>query len=671
MATQPEEGRRRVVIERIDPLVDAGRHAIKRIVGDEVTVRADIFADGHDALTCRLLHRGPGEESWSSEPMEPLGNDRWAGLFRVETEGRHLYTIRAWIDRFGTWREDLRKRAGADRPVEHELLVGAGQVEAAAERARAAGAGHDAERLGELAAALAGDAGLPLEERLEEALADETRTLVDRHPDDRFAVRHEPALPVTVERERARFSAWYELFPRSWATEPGEHGTLADVRERLPYVRGMGFDVLYLPPIHPNGRTGRKGPNNAPADGEDVPGSPWAIGGAEGGHKAIHPALGGFDDFRELVEAAAGHGMEVALDLAYQCSPDHPYVREHPEWFRRRPDGSIRHAENPPKKYEDIVPFDFECDDWRALWDELLSVVTFWMDRGVRIFRVDNPHTKPFRFWEWLIAETKGRDPGVLFLSEAFTRPRIMYRLAKLGMSQSYTYFTWRNTKRELSEYLAELTGTEVAEYFRPSLWPNTPDILHEYLQTGGPPAFRTRAVLAATLSSCWGMYGPAFELCEAEPLEPDSEEYLDSEKYQIRHWDLENPDSLAGLIGRLNRIRRRHPALQGNRSLRFHPVDDPQLLAYSKRTADRSDQVLVVVNLDPFQPHGATLELDLEELGLDPDRTFHVADLLDGERYTWQGARSYVELDPAEGPAHIFHVVRDVRSEQDYEYFV
>jgi len=671
MVTKPEEGRRRVVIEGVDPLVDAGRHPIKRIVGDEVAVRADVFADGHDALACRLLHRGPGEEAWTSGPMEPLGNDRWAGRFRVETEGEHYYTIRAWIDRFGTWREDLRKRAEAGQPVEQELVVGAGQVEAAAERARAAGAAHDAERLGELARVLGGEAGLPTAERLEEALAEETRRLVDRHPDDRFAVRREPALRVTVERERARFSAWYELFPRSWASEPGEHGTLADVRERLPYIRDMGFDVLYLPPIHPIGRSGRKGPNNAPADGADVPGSPWAIGAGEGGHKAIHPELGGFDDFRDLVEAAGERGMEVALDLAFQCSPDHPYVREHPGWFRRRPDGSIRHAENPPKKYEDIVSFDFECDDWRALWDELLSVVTFWMDRGVRIFRVDNPHTKPFRFWEWLIAEAKARDPGVLFLSEAFTRPRIMYRLAKLGMSQSYTYFTWRTTKRELSEYLTELTGTEVAEYFRPNLWPNTPDILHEYLQTGGPPAFRARAVLAATLSSCWGIYGPAFELCEDEPLEPDSEEYLDSEKYQVRHRDLQDADSLAGLIGRLNRIRRRHPALQGNRSLRFHPVDDPRLLAYSKRTADRSDQVLVVVNLDPFQPHGAALEVDLEELGLDPARAFHVADLLDGERYTWQGSRSYVELDPAAAPAHIFHVMRDVRSEQDYEHFV
>ncbi|HKK07787.1 MAG TPA: alpha-1,4-glucan--maltose-1-phosphate maltosyltransferase [Gemmatimonadota bacterium] len=666
MVTQPQEGRRRVVIEGVEPRIDDGRHAIKRVVGDRVSVRADVFADGHDAIACRLLHRPPGSPEWAASPMSPLGNDRWEGSFRVREEGEHRYVLRAWIDRFGTWREDLRKRAEADQPLEAELRVGAGQLEAAAARARGAGAPEDAARLEALARTLAGGDGASPEERLEAALDVGTAGLVAGHPDDRFAVRSEPELRVTVERERARFSAWYELFPRSWSREPGRHGTLADVRERLPYVRDMGFDVLYLPPIHPIGRTNRKGPNNEPGAGPDDPGSPWAIGASEGGHKAVHPELGTLEDFRDLARAAREQGMEVALDLAYQCSPDHPYVQEHPGWFRHRPDGTIRHAENPPKKYEDIVPFDFQCDDWRGLWDELLGIVTFWMEQGVRIFRVDNPHTKPFRFWEWLIAEARARDPGVLFLSEAFTRPRVMYRLAKLGMSQSYTYFTWRNTGRELREYMTELVETDVAEFFRPNLWPNTPDILHEFLQTGGPPAFRIRAVLAATLSSSWGVYGPAFELCERVPLEEGSEEYLDSEKYQIREWDLTDPGSLAGLIGRVNRVRRDHPAFRSNRHLRFHETGDPQLLAYSRRTPDRSDQVLVVVNMDPFQAHGGAVELDLEELGIDPERVFHVEDLLDGERYAWQGARNYVELDPAARSAHLFRVVRDARSERD-----
>ncbi len=491
------------------------------------------------------------------------------------------------------------------------------------------------------------------------------------HPDRRLATRYRHELEVVVEPAHARFAAWYEMFPRSAAPVPGRHGTFRDVIARLPYVASMGFDVLYLPPVHPIGATARKGPNNDPAGAPDAPGSPWAIGAAEGGHMAVHPQLGTLEDFRALVAAARDRGMAVALDLAFQCSPDHPAVREHPEWFRWRPDGSAQYAENPPKKYEDIYPFDFEGEAWESLWGHLLDVVRFWIGQGVRIFRVDNPHTKPFAFWEWLIAEVHRDDPDVIFLAEAFTRPKVMYRLAKLGFSQSYTYFTWRNTKRELTDYLEELTRGPVREFFRPNFWPNTPDILHEELQHGGKPAFQARLVLAATLSPSYGIYGPAFELCEAHPAGPDSEEYLDSEKYEIRHWQIGRPDSLAGYIGQVNRARREHPALQANERLRFHPIDNERLIAYTKQSADGGDVVLVVVNLDFFHAQAGWLELPLAELGIDPRLPYEVSDLLAERAEVWHGARNYVELDPARQPATILHVRGRVRTEADYDYYL
>jgi len=497
----------------------------------------------------------------------------------------------------------------------------------------------------------------------------------------RFATTYPKELAVVVDREKARFSAWYETFPRSCAkktpvaeqhreaSESGRCATFRECESRLPYIASMGFDVLYLPPIHPIGHAHRKGKNNRAYAGPDDPGSPWGIGSEEGGHKAIHPQLGTLEDFRRFVSKAREHGMEVALDISFQCSPDHPYVKEHPEWFRHRPDGTIQYAENPPKKYQDIYPFAFETEHWRELWEELKGIVLFWVEQGVHIFRVDNPHTKPMRFWEWLIGEVKEKYPDVIFLSEAFTRPKVMYNLAKLGFTQSYTYFAWRNTKWELTQYFTELTQTDLREYFRPNLWPNTPDILTEYLQTGGRPAFMARLVLAATLGASYGIYGPAFELWEHTPRERGSEEYLDSEKYEIKHWDLSRPDSLKDLIARVNRTRKENPALQSDWSLRFHPVDNDQLICYSKNSDDLSNIVLVVVNLNPFYTHSGWVQLPLEKLGVDPQVPYQMHDLLSDARYIWKGPRNYVELNPSIVPAHIFRLRRRVLREHDFDY--
>ena len=692
-----ESLRRRVVIEGVTPEIDCGRFPVKRVVGESVTVEADAFTDGHDALSVMLLHRpaaaeGEDAEPWTEVPMAPLGNDRWRGSFPVLRLGSHEYTIEAWIDRFGSWRRDLEKRLAAGQDVTVDLRIGAELLRAAAKRVPRGR--KDAKVLKGLADSLADDpeSGTTDDRKaIALALDPETAAAAGRYPDRSSATRYARELEVMVDRERARFSTWYETFPRS--TGPGHrHGTFADLEEHLPYVAGMGFDVLYLPPIHPIGETHRKGKNNARVGKPGDVGSPWAIGNRNaptgpdgGGHKSIHPELGTPDDFRRLVAAAKERRIEIALDVAFQCSPDHPYVHEHPEWFRKRPDGTIQYAENPPKKYEDIVPFDFECEDWQALWRELESVFLHWIGEGVEIFRVDNPHTKSLRFWEWVIPRIKARHPGVILLSEAFTRPRVMYRLAKGGFTQSYNYFPWRNHKRELIEYLTELTRTEVAEYFRPNLWPNTPDILTEILQTGGRPAFTLRFLLAATLGASYGIYGPPFELSEGTPREPGSEEYLDSEKYQLRDWgpDLgERDDSLRELIARVNRVRREHPALQTNESLRFHGVDNDSILAYSKTPvaapgavgAADGDAILAFVNLDPHHVQSGWSDLDLGALGLDPERPFQVEDLLTGARYVWQGARNFVELDPHRVGAHLFRVGRGStsmgRSEEDFDTF-
>jgi starch synthase (maltosyl-transferring) len=652
----------RVVIEDVIPCVDHGRFPVKRVVGERVVVEADVFADGHDAVSCALLHRPEPESAWRRVPMVPLGNDRWRAHFEVQALGCHLYTVCGWVDHFKTWRSDLAKKHAAGDDVAVDLVRGAELVRAAAARA----AGDERRRLLEWAAALADEAASPAA-RVALAQRAELSELAGGYPDREQLLEREPPLAVVVDRERARYSTWYEMFPRSAGRQPGVHGTFADCEARLPYIAEMGFDVLYLPPVHPIGTTHRKGPNNAPARSCDHPGSPWAIGSEAGGHKSVHPELGTLEDFRRLVARARELGIELALDIAFQCSPDHPYVREHPEWFLKRPDGSIQYAENPPKKYQDIYPFHFETAQRDELWMELASVVEFWIGEGVHIFRVDNPHTKPFAFWEWLIAQVKHRSPEVIFLAEAFTRPKVMYRLAKLGFTQSYSYFAWRNTRFELTEYFGELD--RVREFFRPNLWPNTPDILTEYLQFGGRAAFIVRLVLAATLGASYGIYGPAFELAEREAREPGSEEYRDSEKYQLRSWDLDRPGTLKDLIARVNRIRRDYPALQQDRGLTFHRTDNEALIAYSK-SADGSDAVLTVANLDPHHAQSGWLELDLAALGFEAGEPFQAHDLLSGARFLWRSARNFVLLDPERGPAHVLHLRRRVRTERDFDYF-
>ena len=662
--TNASDGRVRAVIERVTPSVDGGRFAAKRVMGDQVVVEADCFADGHDAIACLLLWRREGEAAWREIPMRALGNDRWRGGFAADCVGGYRYTVTAWVDHFLSWRHDFARREEAE-DLRVAALAGADLVEGAARRAK----GKDRVRLKGWAAQLRATPGTREIKAL--GLDEELAALANRYPDRRLATTCPVEHPLVVDRERARFSTWYEMFPRSTSPEPGRHGTLRDCEARLPGIAKMGFDVLYFPPMHPIGRVNRKGPNNAVVARSNDVGSPWAIGSAGGGHKALHPELGTMEDFRRLVASAGALGIEIALDIAFQCAPDHPYVSAHPKWFRWRPDGSVQYAENPPKKYQDIFPFDFETEDWRGLWQELAEVIRFWATEGVRIFRVDNPHTKPFPFWEWAIAELKREYPDAIFLAEAFTRPKVMHRLAKLGFTQSYTYFAWRNTKHQLVEYFTELTQDAGREYFRPNLWPNTPDILTEYLQFGGRSAFIVRLVLAATLAASYGIYGPAFELLEAAPRDPGSEEYLDSEKYQIRHWNDELPLSLSELIARVNRARRENPALQSDASLRFFPVDNDNLLCYAKSAGDLDSLVVTVVNLDPHHVQSGWVELDLASLGIDTHTPYQMHDLLSGARFLWSGTRNFVQLDPQHAPAHVFALRRKVRTERNFDYFL
>ena len=662
------DGRVRAVVENVMPCVDGGRFAVKRIVGDVVVVEADCFADGHDAIAVQLLWRREDDQQWQSQSMVAVGNDRWRGAFTPAAQGRYRCTVRAWVDRFLSWRHDFERRVDKD-DVRLALHVGAELAALAAERAGADPAARLADWAARMRAAARSEADVAKLKEL--GLDPECAQLAMQFADDRFAFVYPDEIPIVVDRERARFSAWYEFFPRSVANDGGRHGTFADCEAMLQYAAEMGFDVVYLPPIHPVGRVNRKGKNNTLVAAEGDVGSPWAIGADEGGHTAVHAPLGTLEDFARLVARARGLGMEIALDIAYQCAPDHPYVKLHPQWFRRRPDGTIQYAENPPKKYQDIYPFDFETDDWPALWRELAGVIEFWIENGVQIFRVDNPHTKAFPFWEWAINVIKARHPEVLFLSEAFTRPKVMHRLAKLGFSQSYTYFAWRNTKRELTEYFTELAHGPGREYFRPNAWPNTPDILPEYLQLGGRPAFMGRLVLAATLSASYGIYGPAYEHMEASPRDPGSEEYLDSEKYELKVRNLARADSLAGFIGRVNRIRRDNAALQANESLRFLPVDNERLIAYAKSTPALDNVIICVVNLDPHNVQSGWLEVDPASFGLAPDTPYRVHDLLTNAHYLWQGVRNYVSLDPQRVPAHILQLRHNVQREDQFDYFM
>ncbi|HEY6507474.1 MAG TPA: alpha-1,4-glucan--maltose-1-phosphate maltosyltransferase, partial [Vicinamibacterales bacterium] len=667
------DGRRRVVVERLLPEIDGGRFPIKRTVGQTVHVTAHVHADGHDVLFAVLKHRHQGDgvsSAWTEVAMEATGNDEWRAGFVVGHVGSHEYTVEAWVDHFLSWRRELaiKVRAGVD--VSTELLEGATLVDAAADRCanaerilreaadapgRSGPASHatDREHLEQTATVLRGDAELVV--RTSAALDDRLLDLMVRHADRSLSSSYSRVLQAWADRELARFGAWYEMFPRSWGPSAARSATFDEAAEHLRNIAALGFDIVYLPPIHPIGTSFRKGRGNALVAGPADPGSPWAIGSPVGGHKAVEPGLGTLQDFDAFVAAAHRLGLEVALDLAFQCSPDHPYVRSHPEWFRHRPDGTIKYAENPPKKYQDIYPFDFESVAWRELWDELLSVVRFWIAHGVRIFRVDNPHTKPHGFWEWLIGEVRRDHPDIIFLAEAFTRPKVMGYLAKLGFTQSYSYFTWRNTKKDLEEYFTELTATEVREYFRPNLFANTPDILHAYLQDGGPAAFQARLVLAATLGATYGIYS-GFELCERRAV-PGTEEYLDSEKYQIRHWDWEGPGHIKELVAAINRIRRENPALQFDDGLRFHPVDTEQIIAYSKQSPDGANRVLVVVNLDPHRMQHGWVRVDPLALGAPEGAPFTMEDLLTGNRFTWQGDRHYVRLDPAGLHIHVLRV--------------
>ena len=652
---------KRVVIESVSPQVEGGSFPAKSPVGDAVTVRANVFADGHDAVRCVLRHKKATARSWTETPMEFLGNDLWTAEFTPTKLGLWHFEIAGWVDHFDSWLSGIQKKAAADLDISVELTKGAGLYADAAGRAT----GAESEELAEIAA-LIGDDSIDDGRRLGNATSDEAVALARAYPDRSRETRSSVQWPVFADREKAVFSTWYELFPRSWSKKEGEHGTFSDVEARLDYVAGMGFDVLYLPPIHPIGTTYRKGANNTLEPEEGDPGVPWAIGSEQGGHTDINPDLGTIEDLRSLRDSADARGVELALDIAFQCSPDHPWVAEHPEWFKQRPDGTIQYAENPPKKYQDIYPLDFETEDPGGLWAALKGVFDHWIDEGIKIFRVDNPHTKSFPFWEWVIPAIHAKHPDVIFLAEAFTRPAVMHRLAKAGFNQSYTYFAWRSSKWELTQYMSDLA--EVSDYFRPAFWPNTPDILTEELQTGGRGAFVSRYVLAATLSSVCGIYGPAFELMEHRPLREGSEEYLDSEKYQIRTWDLERSDSLAPLITQMNKARRAHPALQRLDGLVFHETDNEMILCYSKRSGD--DVVLMVVSLDHHHVQSGWVTLDLDAMGIDPELRFTLHDLLTDRRYQWNGQHNFVQLDPGGIPAHVFSILGRVRTEEGFDYF-
>ena len=646
----PKDLRRTVVIENVAPAVDGGRYPVKREVGDTVEVEADVFKEGHDVLVAFVRYRRADEPAWRETPMRFVDNDRWAGGFPVEDNARHLYTIEALADPFRSWLADLAKRVAAEQDVASELREGAALVRAAAGRA----AGRDATTLTGWARRIERARTQP--EAVAAARDAALAALMDRHLDRADATWAEREYEVVVDRERARFAAWYEFFPRSGVA--GRHGTLRDAEAQLERAAAMVFDVVYLPPIHPIGRAHRKGANNALTAGPGEPGSPWAIGGPEGGHDAVHPDLGTLADFDRFVARARTLNLEVALDFAIQASPDHPWVREHPEWFFHRPDGTIKYAENPPKKYQDVYPLNFYGEDPWAAWQEMKRIVEFWIGHGVTHFRVDNPHTKPVRFWEWLIREVQSVHPEIVFLAEAFTRPKMMKVLAKAGFTQSYTYFTWRNDRPELEAYLREITSPPVAEYFRGNLWPNTPDILHETLQRGGRPAFKLRLALAATLSSLYGIYS-GYELGENLPFAPGSEEYLRSEKYELKVRDWDAPGNLVDFVTRINRIRREHRALQLYRNLTFHGADDPQVLWYAKTTPGHDDVIFIAANLDPFTTHATTVDVPLAELGIAPDQPYRMHELLSDTTYEWRGPRGYVELDPHRDPAQIFALRR------------
>jgi starch synthase (maltosyl-transferring) len=654
----------RVIIENVKPQIDGGTFPITRVVGEPVEVRADIFADGHDKVYADLLFKSAHDSSWCHVPMIHLANDLWCGSFMIIDFCSYSYTVKAWVDHFATWQTDIQKKINAGQDVGVDIAVGIEHLEKVLKKVKK----NEADFLTATIRKIKSEKERP---KLIQVIADpELSSLMRVYKDDTNATIYAKELQVMTEPPKARFSTWYEMFPRSCSSQKAPHGTFKTCIKRLPYVASMGFDVLYLPPIHPIGKTKRKGKNNSIECSGADPGSPWAIGAKEGGHTKIHPQLGTLADFKALMKAAQQYDIDIALDIAFQCSPDHPYVKKHPEWFRKRPDGTMQYAENPPKKYEDIVPFDFESQQWQELWHELKDVFLFWINQGVRIFRVDNPHTKSFYFWDWAIAEIKKEYPDVIFLAEAFTRPKVMYRLAKGGFTQSYTYFTWRNTKYELTQYLTELTQSAVKDFFRPNFWANTPDILPEYLQYGGRPAFIVRYVLAATLSSNCGIYGPAYELCVDQAV-PGREEYADSEKYEIKTWALNVEWSLSDMIGRINTIRKQNPALQQTNDIAFCDIDNEALIAYIKKTQDNSNVIITVVNLDPYHMQSGWLSLPIDALGIDPYQPFYVHDLISNDRYVWSGDKNFIILKPDVVPAHILCIHSRIKRENDFDYFM
>ena len=663
------KGQQRVIIENIKPQVDCGRYPVKRVIHDMVKIEADIFCDGHDALRAEVQYRFKDGSQWSTIEMEYVINDRWKAGFKVESLGFYYFRINAWVDHFKSWHRDILKKIEANVDYGVDLLIGANLIENVLDVHKNI---SEKERkfLDKVINEFRAEDEAP-EDRIGYILSNRLSQVMLPYPVKNHISATAMEYAVRVERAKANFSTWYEVFPRSLGEGTEKHGTFSDCINFLSYVAEMGFDVLYLPPIHPVGQTRRKGRNNSVTAQPGEPGSPWAIGGSEGGHKAIHPELGTMEDFQRLVQRAAELNIEIALDIAFQCSPDHPYVTEHPGWFKHRPDGSLQYAENPPKKYEDIYPLNFETDDWQNLWQELKSVFLFWINKDVKIFRVDNPHTKSLNFWEWVTNEINQEYPEVIFLSEAFTRPKVMNSLAKKGFTQSYTYFTWRNTKYELTTYCKELVNTNVIEYFRPNFWPNTPDILPEFLQVTNRAGFIQRLVLAATLSSNYGIYGPAFELMDSIPLAPGKEEYMNSEKYELKNWNTDNPRSLKKIISRVNQIRRNNKALQNTHSLKFHEINNEALIAYSKSTDDFSNIILVVVNLDPYHTHSGWLKFPLHEFDMDHHTPYQVHDLIGGAYFLWSGEHNFVELNPGIMPVHLFKLRKKIRTEQDFDYFM
>ena len=643
-----------MVISNIWPSIEGGRYAIKRIAGDPLTVWADVFRDGHGKLRAVVKWRKRGVSAWEERPMTHLGNDRWRGEFTLLELGEWEYTVEGWQDEFQTWRHEFERKAGALKPGENlqtESMEGSILLEESARLAEQAGQPADAEVLRRASRAIYDAAPQAVQETVDDASVQE---LAHRWPNRSLSTTALPIYRVIVERERAGFSSWYEFFPRSAEGLGNKHSTFRDCLERIRYARDMGFQVIYFPPIHPIGVSHRKGKDNSLTCEPGDVGSPWAIGSDEGGHYTVHPALGTMADFEWLVKEANDLGMEIAMDFAINCSPDHPYVRDHPDWFFQRPDGTIKYAENPPKKYQDIYPLNFHCKDWRTLWQEMVRIILFWAEKGVKIFRVDNPHTKPVAFWEYLMSEVRGQNPDVIFLAEAFTRPRMMEMLAKVGFSQSYTYFTWRLHRQEIMEYVNELAHSDLREYFRGNFWPNTPDILAHPLVDGGPSIFKIRAALAATTMPNWGIYS-GFEFCENDQ-HPDREEYRNSEKYQLKERDWKRP-GIRDFLAKLNQIRNTHAEFRHLSNLQFLHVDHDRLIAFVKTSVNRQSDLLVIINLDPDHTSAGTVTLPHESLPAPRDLPYNVRDLLTDDVYTWHGPSNWVSLDPASKPVHIFRI--------------